>query len=71
MGTSDVIQFAVTQKDGEWTVFRDGEVVAQGMSRSRAIEQAETLAHDAVEAGHAAELLVQDYTGQLISRRAF
>jgi len=66
-----VIQFAVTQKDGEWTVFRDGEVVASGMSRSRAVEQAETLAHDAAEAGEAAELLVQDYTGELVSRRTF
>ena len=66
-----MVQFAVTQKDGEWTVFRDGEVVAQGMSRSRAIEQAETLAHDAVEAGEPAELLVQDYTGQLVSRQTF
>ena len=66
-----VVQFAVTQKDGEWTVFRDGQVVAQGMSRSRAIEQAETLAHDAAEAGEPAELVVQDYTGQLISRQTF
>jgi hypothetical protein len=67
----DVTQFAVTQKDGEWTVFRDGEVVARGMSRSRAVEQAETLAHDAAEAGEPAELLVQDYTGELVTRRTF
>jgi hypothetical protein len=66
-----VVQFAVTQKDGEWTVFRDGEVVTKGMSRSRAVEQAETLAHDAAEAGEATELLVQDYTGELITRRTF
>jgi hypothetical protein len=68
---SGMVQFAVTQKDGEWTVFRDGEVVMKGMSRSRAVEQAETLAHDAAEAGEAAELLVQDYTGELITRRTF
>lgn len=66
-----MVQFAVTQKDGEWTVFRDGQVVTTGMSRSRAIEQAETLAHDAAEAGSAAELLVQDYTGEVITRRTF
>ena len=66
-----MVQFAVTQKDGEWTVFRDGEVVTTGMSRSRAIEQAETLAHDAADAGNAAELLVQDYTGEVITRRTF
>jgi hypothetical protein len=66
-----MVQFAVTQKDGEWTVFRDGEVVASGMSRSRAIEQAETLAHDATEAGEETELLVQGYTGELATRHTF
>ena len=66
-----MVQFAVTQKDGEWTVFRDGEVVTKGMSRSRAIEQAETLAHDAADAGEATELLVQDYTGEVITRHTF
>jgi hypothetical protein len=66
-----MVQFAVTQKDGEWTIFRDGEVVTTGMSRSRAIEQAETLAHDAAEAGEATELLVQDYMGEVITRHTF
>lgn len=66
-----MVQFAVTQKDGEWTVFRNGEVVTRGMSRSRAIDHAETLAHDAAEAGDAAELVVQDYTGEVITRRTF
>jgi hypothetical protein len=66
-----MVQFAVTQKDGEWTVFRDAEAVFSGMSRSRAIEQAETLAHDAVDAGEATELLVQDYTGELVTRHTF
>lgn len=66
-----MVQFAVTQKDGEWSVFRDGEVVTKGMSRSRAIEQAETLAHDAAEAGETTELVVQAYTGEVITRRTF
>ena len=66
-----MVQFAVTQKDGEWTMFRDGEAVFSGMSRSRAVEQAETLAHDAAEAGEATELLVQGYTGELTSRLTF
>jgi hypothetical protein len=66
-----MLQFAVTQKDGEWTVFRDGEVVLAGMSRSRAVEQAETLAHDAADAGVATELLVQDYIGELTTRHTF
>jgi hypothetical protein len=66
-----MIQFAVTKKDGEWTVFRDGEVVVSGMSRSRAVEQAETLAHDAADAGEATELLVQDYIGELTTRHTF
>jgi len=62
-------QFAVTLKDGEWTLFKDGEVEARGMSRSRAIEQAESLALEASHAGEAVELLVQDYTGLLTTRR--
>jgi hypothetical protein len=66
-----MVQFAVTQKDGEWTVFRDGDVVFSGMSRSRAVEQAETLAHDAAEAGEETELVVQDYIGELITRHTF
>jgi hypothetical protein len=64
-----LVQFAVTLKDGEWTVFKDGEVLTNGMSRSRAIEEAERLAYAAVSAGEQVELLVQDYIGQLISRR--
>ena len=63
------MQFAVTLKDGEWTVFKDGAVLTSGMSRSRAIEQAERLAYEAAGAGEPVELLVQDYIGQLISRR--
>lgn len=66
-----MVQFAVTKKDGEWTVFRDGEAVFSGMSRSRAVEQAETLAHDAAEAGEETELLVQDYIGELTTRHTF
>jgi hypothetical protein len=68
---SGMVQFAVTKKDGEWTVFRDGEAVFSGMSRSRAVEQAETLAHDAAEAGEETELLVQDYIGELTTRHTF
>ncbi|HEY1752060.1 MAG TPA: hypothetical protein VGG29_12415 [Caulobacteraceae bacterium] len=64
-----MIQFAVTLKEGEWTVFRDGEVLARGMSRSRAVEQAHDLADEAREAGRAVELLLQDYVGELRSWR--
>jgi hypothetical protein len=58
-------QFAVTLKNGEWTVFRDGEPVTSGLSRSAAIEMAEGLAFDAEERGESVELLIQDYTGAL------
>jgi hypothetical protein len=63
-----VIQFAVVMKEGQWSVFRDGEVLTLGLSRSRAVERAELLAHDAAEAGDVVELLVQDYIGALIRR---
>ncbi len=65
-----MVQFAVTLKDSEWTVFKDGVAVASGMSRSRAIQRAEDLAYAAEEAGEQVELLIQDYTGRLGARRS-
>ena len=63
-----MIQFAVTTKNGEWTVFRDAKAVAQGMSRSEAVKLAEALAYEAEETGADVELLIQDYTGELKAR---
>jgi uncharacterized protein DUF2188 len=63
-----MIQFAVTTKDGEWTVFRDAKAVAHGMSRSEAVKLAEDFAYEAEEAGEDVQLLIQDYTGQLKAR---
>jgi len=63
-----MVQYAVTLKDGDWTVFQDGEVRATGLTRSAAIEQAKALAFDAEERGETVELLIQGYYGDL-SRR--
>jgi hypothetical protein len=63
-----MMQFAVTLKDGEWTVFRDAKPLAHGMSRSEAVKLAEELAYEAEAAGDDVQLLVQDYTGQLKAR---
>jgi len=63
------VQFAVALKDRDWTVFRNGEVLTGGLSRSRAVERAEELAADAREAGEEVELLVQEYLGELRRRR--
>ena len=63
-----MIQFAVTTKDAEWTVFRDAKALAHGMSRSEAVKLAEELAYEAEEAGDDVQLLIQDYTGQLKAR---
>jgi hypothetical protein len=63
-----MVQFAVTQKDGAWTVFKDGQVQAAGVSRSAAVQMARDLAFEAEEAGKAVELLIQGYYGDL-SRR--
>lgn len=60
-----MVQYAVTLKEGDWTVFRDGEPLARGMSRSAAVEMAEGLAFDAEERGEKVELLIQEYTGEL------
>ena len=60
-----MVQYAVTLKQGDWTVFKDGQAVASGMSRSAAVEMAEGLAFDAEEEGEQVELLIQNYTGEL------
>ena len=63
-----MVRYAVTLKDAEWTVFKDGEPLTRGMSRSEAIEHAERLAFQAEDDGEDVELLVQDYTGELRAR---
>ncbi len=63
-----MVQYAVTLKDGDWTVFRDGQPIEHGMSRSAAIQMAKDLAFDAEERGDPVELLIQGYYGDM-SRR--
>lgn len=63
-----MVQYAVTLKDGDWTVFRDGEPLEHGMSRSAAIQMAKDLAFDAEARGDTVELLIQGYYGE-VSRR--
>jgi len=60
-----MVQYAVTLKEGDWTVFKDGEPIASNMSRSAAVEMAEGLAFEDEERGESVELLIQDYTGEL------
>ena len=60
-----MIQYAVTLKDGDWTVFTNGEAIEQGLSRSAAIEMAKSLAFDAEERGETVELLIQGYYGDM------
>ena len=65
-----MIQYAVTLKNGEWTVFEAGKAIAGGLTRSAAIETAERLAFIAEEKGEAVELVIQDYNGELHERRS-
>ena len=65
-----MVQYAVTLKDGDWTVFQDGKPVASNLSRSAAVEMAEGLAFEAEERGEAVELLIQGYTGELGAKRS-
>jgi len=60
-----MVQYAVTLKDGDWTVFTNGEAVEHGLSRSAAIQMAKDLAFDAEERGETVELLIQGYYGDL------
>lgn len=63
-----MVQYAVTLKNGDWTVFRDGQALEHGMSRSAAIQMAKDLAFEAEERGDPVELLIQGYYGEM-SRR--
>ena len=63
-----MVQYAVTLKDGDWTVFDDGQPVAGELSRSAAVQMARELAFEAEERGETVELLIQGYYGDL-SRR--
>jgi len=65
-----MVQFAVTLKDAEWTVFKDGVPINQGMSRSAAVAMAEAMAFEAEEAGEDVDLVIQSYTGELIERHS-
>ena len=65
-----MVQYAVTLKGGDWTVFRDGEALVSNLSRSAAVEMAESLAFEAEEDGQPVELLVQGYTGELGRKRS-
>jgi hypothetical protein len=65
-----MVQYAVTLKGGDWTVFKDGEPLASNLSRSAAVEMAETLAFEAEDSGETVELLIQGYTGELGTRRS-
>lgn len=63
-----MVQYAVTLKDGDWTVFSDGTPVARDLSRSAAVQMAKDLAFQAEARGETVELLIQGYYGEL-SRR--
>ena len=63
-----MVQYAVTLKDGDWTVFCDGGPLAGALTRSAAIQMAKDLAFAAEERGETVELLIQGYYGD-VSRR--
>lgn len=60
-----MVQYAVAQKNGEWSVFQDGEVLAHDLTRSAAIQMAKEMAFEAEERGDTVELLIQGYYGEL------
>ena len=60
-----MVQYAVTLKDGDWTVFLDGAPIEHGLTRSAAIQLAKDLAFEAEERGESVELLIQGYYGDL------
>ncbi|WP_296599556.1 hypothetical protein [Phenylobacterium sp.] len=63
-----MVRFAVTLKNGDWTVFSDGAPVAGDLTRSAAVQMAKDLAFEAEARGEPVELLIQGYYGEM-SRR--
>ncbi len=60
-----MVQYAVTLKDGNWTVFSDGKPIERDLTRSAAIQLAKEMAFVAEERGATVELLIQGYYGDL------
>jgi hypothetical protein len=63
-----MVQYAVTLKDGDWTVFTDGKPIESGITRSAAVQLAKEMAFAAEERGDTVELLIQGYYGDLTRR---
>jgi hypothetical protein len=42
-----MVQYAVTLKNGDWTVFSDGQPIEHGLSRSAAVQMAKDMAFEA------------------------
>ena len=60
-----MVQYAVTLKDGDWTVFKDGQAIERDLTRSAAIQMAKNMAFEAEERGETVELLIQGYYGEM------
>ena len=60
-----MVQYAVTLKEGDWTVFQDGSPIERNLSRSAAIQLAKDMAFEAEARGDTVELLIQGYYGDL------
>ena len=60
-----MIQFAVARQNTDWTVYRDGAPIEEGLTRSAAIELANRLAFVAEEGGDTVETLIQSYYGEM------
>ena len=63
-----MVQYAVALKDGDWTIFKDGEPIEHDLTRSAAIQLAKILAFESEERGELVELLIQGYYGD-VSRK--
>ena len=60
-----MVQYAVTLKNGDWTVFKDGSPIEHDLTRSAAIQMAKILAYQDEERGETVELLIQGYYGEM------
>jgi hypothetical protein len=63
-----MVQYAVTRKDGDWAVFKDGRALQTRLTRSAAIRLAKGMAFDAETRSETVELLIQGYYGEIARR---
>jgi hypothetical protein len=63
-----IMRYAVLRVGAEWRVVCARRRIGRYTTRARAVEAGARLAREAVEPGHAVEIMMQDHTGLLFAQ---